>query len=166
MRKALIGLLVLLFLMALIAPAASAFVWSPPPGPIKPQPTPWSPGAGVGAGIKIPDFTPPRLPDLFPAAPTPTDEIKMTLSEAEESALSDMSAGEHFPVYFALPEAFDNQELIWSSSNENVALAITSLLIDPMGRRAKIHAVSSGTAVITVRTADDSFFYQFTVTVN
>ncbi len=175
MRKVLIGLLVLLLLMSIVAPAASAFVWSPPFDlgirPIRPL----GPMEGLvsGLSLRLPAYKIPKLPDWIIPLPTedpaPTvrpDEIKMTLSDAEKEALCPMYVGEWVPVYFVLREAFANDKLIWSSDNESVAVAITSILIDPMGREARILATGSGRATITVRTADDSFFYQFQVCVN
>ncbi len=168
MRKIIICLLVLLLVMSIAASAVSAWVWSPPPGPIFSKPTPTTTGWGSDLSIRIPAFTPPILPDWVLPLPDSTirpTEIKMTLSGAERNALNNMEAGQCIPIFFVLPEEYDGQMLYWSSNNENVAVAITSVLIDPLGRRARICCITSGTALITVKTEDESFFYQFSVTV-
>jgi hypothetical protein len=85
---------------------------------------------------------------------------KTTLSEAEQNALGNMTVGDFFAVGFKLPESYGDQPLIWSSNNPDVASVVF------LNGRGLVNANAPGTAVITVRTADGSFSYSFTVVVN
>jgi hypothetical protein len=93
------------------------------------------------------------------AKPTPLSQYSpnTSLASTELNALNNMSVGGFFGVFFRLPSAFAGQELIWSSSNPDVAWPAA------VKGKALIVAKSPGTTVITVKSADDKFSYSFPV---
>ena len=153
MKKIIICLLVLSF-MFVLAPAVTAVEFSPEP-PTSPTFT------GPVPSFSLPALR--TLPGLFPGIPSgfvPVP-VKLGLSDAETAALTGMARGAVVPVYFVLPFFMIGQELLWNSSDTSVA-SVTQ--VPPAG--ANITAVGSGTALITVATADGSFSFSFYVTVN
>lgn len=122
-----------------------------------PEPSP-APSPGIGADF---NFNFQSLDGLFmPAFTAPgVGATKLTLNPAELNSLSNMTVGGFVPVSFNLPPTYTDHQLIWTSSNPDVA-NVTSFK-----NRALIHGKAPGTAVITVRTADGRFSYSFTVVV-